>query len=258
MIFLSHTHKDKDIVDEIANKLKQVFGEEQIFYDSWSIQPGDHIIDKINNRLSSCKYFFFFVSKTSLQSEMVKLEWQNALYKSTKNKNELKIIPVRVDDCIMPAVLIQTLYIDIYRQGLEPAIRQMIDAASNKNNYVASNGFQNIRAYVNQDEQLTTVELRAEVYMEPHSKYLILVDEQQDELEFKAIGESQYENGFFKDLVLENGLKSNAISIGRPSATSPKFPFIVEIKTLKETLNLKGVMRAVSRDSFETIPMIPT
>lgn len=68
MIFLSHNFKDGDI-----------FGQENVFYDSWSIQPGDGIIDKMNDGLTQCKLFFFFVSNNSLNSEMVKLEWQNAL-----------------------------------------------------------------------------------------------------------------------------------------------------------------------------------
>lgn len=61
MIFHSHNFKDGDI-----------FGQENVFYDSWSIQPGDGIIDKMNDGLTQCKLFFFFVSNNSLNSEMVK------------------------------------------------------------------------------------------------------------------------------------------------------------------------------------------
>ena len=78
MIFISHTAKDKAIVEPIALRLAQVYGQNNVFYDSWSIQPGDGIIDKMNEGLTNCKFFFFFVSKNSLQSNMVKLEWQNA------------------------------------------------------------------------------------------------------------------------------------------------------------------------------------
>lgn len=74
MIFISHTAKDKAIVEPIALRLAQVYGQNNVFYDSWSIQPGDGIIDKMNEGLTNCKFFFFFVSKNSLQSNMVKLE----------------------------------------------------------------------------------------------------------------------------------------------------------------------------------------
>lgn len=48
MIFLSHNWKDKDVIEPIAVRLKEVYGEENIFYDSWSIKPGENIIGKMN------------------------------------------------------------------------------------------------------------------------------------------------------------------------------------------------------------------
>ena len=48
MIFLSHNHKDKVLVEQVAVRLKDIFGQDKVFYDSWSIQPGDGIIDKMN------------------------------------------------------------------------------------------------------------------------------------------------------------------------------------------------------------------
>lgn len=112
MIFISYTQKDKQIVDVIAQRLSAVFGRDNIFYDAWSIQPGDGIIDKMDKGLGNCKFFFFFVSKNSLMSQMVKLEWQNAIIKATKG--EARIVPVKLDDVMMPNVLLQTLYIDIF------------------------------------------------------------------------------------------------------------------------------------------------
>ncbi len=52
MIFLSHNFKDKAIVEPIALRLRDIFGQESVFYDSWSIQPGDGIIDKMNDGLT--------------------------------------------------------------------------------------------------------------------------------------------------------------------------------------------------------------
>lgn len=75
-IFISHNCKDKVIVEPIAVRLAEVFGRDNVFYDSWSIQPGEGIIEKMNQELFDCDFFFFFVSKNSLQSKMVKLEWQ--------------------------------------------------------------------------------------------------------------------------------------------------------------------------------------
>lgn len=114
MIFISHTKKDKPLVEPIALQLASVFGQENVFYDSWSIQPGDGLVDKIDKGLASCKFFFFFVSKNSLQSTFVKLEWQNAIIKATKE--QAKLIPIKLDDCLMPGILLSTVYIDYFGQ----------------------------------------------------------------------------------------------------------------------------------------------
>ena len=164
MIFLSLNYKDKSIVEPIAVTLSKVFGINSVFYDSWSMQPGEGIIDKMNEGLEKCEYFFFFVSKNSLASNMVKLEWQNALYKATQNK--VKLIPVKLDDCLMPAILLQTLYIDIYGKGLDYGLRQIVDVVNNKNTFSqGEQTYENVRGYVTfiHPNKEISLEIRAEV-----------------------------------------------------------------------------------------------
>lgn len=43
---------------------------------------------------------------------------------------QTKIIPVRLDNCIIPTILLQSLYIDLFQNGMETAIRQIVDIAS--------------------------------------------------------------------------------------------------------------------------------
>ena len=62
MIFLSHNYKDKAIVEQVALRLRSIYGQDKVFYDSWSIQPGDGIIDKMEHGLTNCRYFFFQTS----------------------------------------------------------------------------------------------------------------------------------------------------------------------------------------------------
>ncbi len=64
--FISYSHKDGNMVTGIAQALGSVLGQENVFFDAWSIQPGDGIIDRMNMGLSDCDFFFFFVSKASL------------------------------------------------------------------------------------------------------------------------------------------------------------------------------------------------
>ncbi len=131
MIFLSHNYQDKPIVEQLALRLKDTFGQENVFYDSWSIQPGDGLIEKMNEGLEKCRYFFFFVSKNSLASNMVRMEWQNAVMKAARD--DVKIIPIRLDSSIMPAILLQTLYLDFFSYGLETTLRQVVDIIEENN-----------------------------------------------------------------------------------------------------------------------------
>ena len=258
MIFISHTHADKPTVEPIAQRLASVFGQDNVFYDSWSVQPGEGIIDKMNEALTKCEFFFFFVTKKSITSEMVKLEWQNALFKATKDK--IKIIPVKLDNCDMPSVLIQTLYIDAYQHGPENAIRQMIDVISGKNTYRSNEvkGFQNIRGYVSKlDDGSIQIEFRAEAYMEPHSKYLILVENTKDEISYSVVNESQYGSNFLEDVKLSDGTIANGVLLSRFTATTPGFPFIAKLTPKENTeIKFKGLMRAVSQDQFSGVPVI--
>lgn len=255
MIFISHTSKDKPIVEPIANKLASVYGHDKVFYDSWSIQPGDGIIDKMNEGLDKCKFFFFFVSKNSLQSNMVKLEWQNAIIKATNAK--AKIIPVKLDDCMMPAILLQTLYIDIYGRGLENAVRQMIDVINGANTYSPSiQTYENLRGYVKKiSENSMEIEFRAETYLEPISNYLILFENDQSDIEHFCISDSMFMSSFAQDLPLNDGSTANAISISVSRPTSPGFPVIIKLES-STAIKFVELMKAITNTDYKLIPTI--
>lgn len=256
MIFLSHNHKDKDIVEPIAINLANIFGKDKVFYDSWSIQPGDGIIDKMNAGLEESTYFFFFVSRNSLQSNMVRMEWQNALLKASSGK--AKLIPVKIDECIMPTILLQTLYIDIYGAGMDIGVRQMIDLVNGSNTFKPEFvGFQNIRAYLNQDGQKVIVKIKAEKILEPISRYLILVENPKDEFTYKVTSDSMYNGGFNADIKLDNGVSCNAIMVSVERGTTPQFPVVVELEPNKGyQVKVLGVMRAVNSERFSSVPVI--
>ena len=112
MIFISHNVLDKPVVEPIALGLREKYGQDQIFYDSWSIQPGEVIIDRMNDGLEGCKVFLFFISKNSLNSKMVDIEWKRALEISLSSG--MKLIPIRISKCSMPAILQGIRYIDFF------------------------------------------------------------------------------------------------------------------------------------------------
>lgn len=257
MIFLSYSHVDSSIVDPIAQELYKVYGADQIFFDKWSILPGDGIIDRMNSGLDKCNFFFCFFSKDSLKSNMVSLEWQNALYISANR--DMKIIPVRLNNCAMPSLLKQKLYIDTHSNGYEVTLKQMIDVINGNNTYLAgmnSIPFHNVSTYIIKNESnVMVLEFRAEVYMEPHSRFLVLVDNKEEDLNYCALNESLYESKFYKQVSL-NDKTSSAILLARQTAISPGFPFIAQI-TAKEGKKIQFIdaMRATSATEFSQVPV---
>lgn len=49
---ISHTNGDKPLVGPITLRLAKVFDQDSVFYDSWSIHPGDGIVNKMNDAMS--------------------------------------------------------------------------------------------------------------------------------------------------------------------------------------------------------------
>ena len=251
MIFLSHTSADKHLVDSIAQRLVAVYGTDNVFYDSWSIQPGDGIIDKMNIGLEKCQYFLFFVSEKSLESKMVSLEWQNALYK--KAREGIKFIPIKIDNCNMPSLLLQTLYIDMFSHGFDICLRQIVDVINGDNIYRPEQGFQNIQAYVSKSKNGMVIEFTAETYMEPQSRYLIRVNNLDTDLKWKCISDSLYFSDF-KEVTMDNGEKSAGILLSRESPTSPGFPFIMEISAEDgKAINFIGAMQFISSTKLKSV-----
>ena len=252
MIFLSHNHSDKPIVRQVAQVLENVYGRENVFYDEWSIQPGDSIIENMNRGLENCRFFFFFISENSLKSNMVKLEWQAALM---KQNTQIKFIPVRLDNAVIPAILAPTLYIDLFMQGLEVATRQMIDVINGKNTFKRINNFSNLIAEISTEKDVLIVNILAEYYLEPHSRYLIVVDNEENDLSWSLPDFSEYTSGFNKNLSFSNGIH-NCILVEVDSPTSPRFPVRIVLKPQKPKLiKILTVMHATSRQDFEPIPI---
>lgn len=253
MIFVSHNYRDKGIVEPIAIKLNDAFGEANVFYDSWSIQPGDSIIEKMSKGLQECHLFLFFVSKNSLSSKMVQLEWQNAVMKAIKG--ELKFIPVRLDDSELPTILLQNIYIDLYTNGIDVTVRQIVDVASGKNTFHRRiDEYSNLKAYARREQNKLVIECRAEHYMEPISNFLFLVKNDKEEINTICKSSPMVSSGFGNNIT---GPGINGFTISIDKATTPGFPFIVEITPVKETqINLVSVMHEKAKNQWELIPLI--
>ena len=75
-VFVSHSSKDKPVVRELAERLKQ--DGLRVWLDEWEIQPGDMISLKIEQGLEQLRTLVLVMSKNALASEWVTLERHTA------------------------------------------------------------------------------------------------------------------------------------------------------------------------------------
>ena len=257
MIFLSHTHADKPVVEPIALRLRAIFGEKKVFYDSWSIQPGDGIIQKMNEGLEHPRFVFFFVSSQSLKSKMVGLEWQNALFKSTKG--ECKIIPVRVDGCAMPPVLLQNLYIDMFAHGVEAAIVQIVNVVQGNSTFTPQHlGFSNLTYRTEGDAaKEVVIKISASHLMEPNPEFLVLIENSNNEVSIKLNGGEPHRSGFNEKIRLDNGRTYNGFVVAPlGGAITPQRPMMLTLTaTAENPIRMAGLLHRKTHERFEEVPV---
>jgi hypothetical protein len=253
-IFLSHNHKDKPLVEPVALRLADIFGQENVFYDSWSIRPGDGIIDQMNSGLEAPEYVFFFVSASSLSSAMVRLEWQNALYAASKGKT--RIIPIRVDGSAMPPLLMQTLFIDMHTVGLEASIVQIVNVAQGNASFTPQHsGFSNLTYTVkHQSDGSIVITIRASHLMEPNPNFAVVYSNTVSEVSFE-VGDGPYIGGSgVRELA--DGTKLNAQAIRPMSANlTPDFPLTITLKKNAEAdIGFIDLLHEVSQNKWTHVP----
>lgn len=195
MIFISHQHKDKEFVGDIAQTLSDVFGEDKVFYDDWSIKPGENILNKMNTGLENCKYFFFFVTHNSLDSEMVNLEWTSTLME--KADRHIEFIPIRVDDVDLPQVLRPIKYLDLYSDGIDTIKTQIIEIIQGKVKNERYPTYQNLEAYVlRKSEDELKFYITVKRFFEPNAKFALITSLNDTEAEFKPSSGGVFRQSF--------------------------------------------------------------
>lgn len=121
-IFLCHSHKDKLLCAEpLANDL-QDHGL-KVWYASWSISPGDSIMEKISRGIRESDCIIVLLTPHSLQSQWVQTELELAFDHCTKEG--VRIIPVVWKDCQVPDFLSLYKYID-FRKGYTAGLKELL------------------------------------------------------------------------------------------------------------------------------------
>jgi hypothetical protein len=253
-VFLSHKNEDKPNVEAVALRLLEIFGEDAIFYDAWSMGPGDRIIEKMYQGLQAPEFVFFFVSQRSLASGIEKIEWQNALLKASKG--ETRLIPVRIDDVVMPEVLRQNLYIDIYSVGIDIGINQIVNVVQGNSSFTPQqDGFSNLTCVAEQALDGTiSMSIEASHLIEPNPNFVILLGNAEDEVKIELNSGGATMAGFYVDPFGPG--KGNGFTVApRGGIVTPERPMKIKIfpKKPRTKLNLRGVLHGWSAP-FRPVP----
>jgi len=259
-IFLSHTHADKPVVEPVAIRLAGIFGQTNVFYDSWSIQPGEGIIKRMNEGLAAPDFVFFFVSAASLKSKMVELEWQNALYQSTRGKT--RIVPVRVDGTAMPPLLLQNLYLDMHSNGIEAVIQQIVGLTQGLSTFTPQHvGFSNLTVEItNQASDNMGLCIAASHLLEADPSFLILTDAPSESELHVSIGTGEpMRSGWNTALTLDDGTSVNGKFVAPLGGSiSPGKPLRLTVSNpTGGVVSFRGVMHRESEDVWRSVPLKP-
>src|SRR5215467_5566187 len=108
-VFLSHSSKDKEVVRDLANRLRN--DGLKVWFDEWVLKPGDNIPAKIEHGLERSRVLVLCMSANAFGSDWSQLEAGTFRFRDPLNKQR-RFVPLRLDDAPIKGSLAQFLYID--------------------------------------------------------------------------------------------------------------------------------------------------
>jgi len=107
-IFISYAHADAAIAEVVVGVLAEIGLAPWL--DRSEVRPGDSFVDKMNQGLGRASYVVLLLSRAALASHWVSREWMSALAAA-----ETVILPLLIEDCDIPPLLRDIVYIDLRR-----------------------------------------------------------------------------------------------------------------------------------------------
>lgn len=108
-LFICHASEDKAVAHALALFLHHRGA--NVWFDRWEIRVGDSIVQKINDALSSISHLAVLLSRNSINKPWVTREFSTTLMRQLAD-NSVTILPVRLDDSPVPAILADVRYAD--------------------------------------------------------------------------------------------------------------------------------------------------
>lgn len=135
-IFLSHNFHDKEFVRRLGKDLRS--RGIRVWIDEAEILVGDSLITKIENAIDEMEYLGVILSPNSIKSQWVTNEVNAALTTELRSKR-VKVFPILLKNCELPAFLRGKLYADFrkeenYEKALDLLVRSLKRRRSSKTN----------------------------------------------------------------------------------------------------------------------------
>lgn len=123
-VFVSHAGEDKHAFAEpLARKLREMGAD--AWLDKWEIAPGDSLVQKIfHEAMSQTDAVVVVLSRTSVAKPWVAKELDVAVVRNIQKLSRL--IPVRIDDCEVPEVLRDLVWLDWTKEGGHEGVSKRI------------------------------------------------------------------------------------------------------------------------------------
>lgn len=132
MVFLSHSSKDKPLIEEIAFEL--INEGVDVWLDKWEIENGDILDEKINQGITESCFVILFLSSNSLKSSWVQKELNETLTREGR-ENKKYLLPVKLTECTLTSEFENRLYTD-FTTSFTEGISQLVKFLKKKGQHI--------------------------------------------------------------------------------------------------------------------------
>jgi len=123
-VFISYSHQNKEFADKLAaNLVKQ---KAHVWVDTWELNVGDSIIDKVQSAIQESSALIVIISKASMESEWCKKELSSGFLRELEEKRVV-VLPLLLEDCEMPIFLRGKMYAD-FRTNFDDGFSKTLEA----------------------------------------------------------------------------------------------------------------------------------
>lgn len=126
LVFLSHSHADKEIVRQVAQVLREA--DYDVWFDEEEIHWGARIVDEVQRGLDTADFMAFFISQNSMNSQWAKRELNAMMLRRLEQRGGAVVLPIRLDDAEVPALLRDVMYLDLRDGDVPKAVAKMLEA----------------------------------------------------------------------------------------------------------------------------------